>query len=107
MKKTDAQRQAEWERKYDSLEFVEWGKLGTCCVCGAEGSFGYPNHNHHVRPEGELPVGTGRKASARWICILCPGHHDEAHHGAKTLEAKYNLNLADEARKHWAEWTEE
>ena len=97
-------RAREWARAYDSPEFVEWGKMGQCCVCGAIGTPYKPNHNHHTKPEGELPVGTGRKADAKWVVVLCSLHHSEAHEGEESFGEKYGINLADEARKHWAKW---
>jgi len=98
MKKTDAQRQAEWERKYDSLEFIGWTHESPSVASGQS-----PCVCAHVTPDTGLPTGTGRKADACWIVPLTSKEHDEIHqHGERTFEAKYNLNLADEARKHWA-----
>ena len=51
-----------------------------------------------------MPVGSGRKADACWVVILCPTHHPEAHTGEKTLAAKHNLDLPREAQEHWGEW---
>ena len=103
-KRSAAKKRAEWPRAYDSDEFVEWGQLCECCACGRKGTIWAPNENHHIKPVGEIPVGTGRKADAKWILILCKAHHTEAHWGEQTFAGKYDLDLPFEARAHWATW---
>lgn len=101
-KRSAAKKRAEWERAHDSEAFVLWtqGRMSVAsglrgCVC------------HHVHPDVGLPVGGGRKADACWIVPITKDEHRELHGingGEKTFEAKWDINLADEAREHWAKW---
>lgn len=98
-KRTRAAKRAEWERAYDSVEFVLWTQSRVSvasglrdCVCS------------HVTPDEGLPSGTGRKADACWVVPLTLEEERDLHQGEQTFERKWGINLADEAREHWAAW---
>lgn len=85
---------ANWTRAYGSAERVAWVAAMPCAVCLR------PNcENAHVRSGG-----TGRKADACWIVPLCPLHHAELHRGAKTFQAKYRIDVLEEATITEARW---
>lgn len=45
--------------------------------------------------------GTGEKASDAFVIALCAGHHRESHHGEKSFERKYGLDLMGLAREFY------
>ncbi|MCK5316298.1 MAG: hypothetical protein KAJ55_00210 [Anaerolineales bacterium] len=98
-KRTAAQKRAEWERVYDSEAFVQWTQSRRSVASGRG-----PCVAAHVTPDEGLPSGTSRKADAYWIVPLTLEEERDKHRGEKTFEAKWGVNLANEAREHWANW---
>lgn len=91
---------AETVRAHGDVERREWMKRQPCVICGR-----VPSDAAHVKTGG-----TGRKADAQLTAPLCSdtacerGHHSEydgrKHAGGKrTFEAKYGVDMLDEARK--------
>ena len=100
-KRTRAQVKAEWKRAHDSEEFLSWTRERVSVASGLRGCI-----CHHVRNVGG-PTGAGRKPDACWIVPLTDEEHRELHyHGERTFERNWEINLADEAREHWAKWRE-
>ena len=101
-RRTRAQKRAEWLRAHDSEAFVRWTQSRVSVASGLRGCV-----CHHVHPDTEIPVGGGRKADACWIVPLTDAEHKQLHNGGeRTFERKWGINLADEAREHWARWRE-
>ena len=89
---------SEFLRAFGSVERTEWIARHGSIISG-----GGPCVNAHVRTGG-----MGRKADACWIVPLTWEEHNELHqHGAATFEAKYRVNLADEAARIESEWKRE
>jgi len=95
-------RTPEWERVYGSVERVRWIRESRSVASG-----GWPCVNAHVKPEGELPSGTGRKAGCEWIVPLTWEEHLELHQlGQRSFELKHELDLTAAARATAKKWTE-
>lgn len=93
---------AEWERVYDSEEFMQYTARSPSVASGKG-----PCVPHHVRPNLDPPAGTGRKPDAKWVVPLTDPEHNEGHQiGWETFEDKYGISLVEEAQAHWASWTE-
>ena len=99
-KRTAAKKKAEWERVYHSEAFVQWTQSRVSVASGRR-----PSVCAHVKPDSGLPSGMGRKADACWIVPLTLEEELEKHqYGEEWFERKWRINLADEAREHWAKW---
>lgn len=95
-------RPSERERVYGGEGFIRFTHHSRCVVCGYT-----PCEMAHVKPRGELPVGMGRKADAKWVVPLCFWHHREQHDiGYDTFQRKYERDLDLDAVAHWAKWRE-
>lgn len=73
-RKTKAESDAEWARKYHSPERREWVGRLPCCACGKKPTPRWPSENHHTWTEG-----TGRKGPYRAIVPLCRPCHRRHH----------------------------
>jgi hypothetical protein len=90
---------SEYARIYGGKARVEW-VASLPCVAAHHGCVG-PIQGHHIKTDG-----TSRKADARFIVPLCRFHHDEVHHGVASFQRKYGVNLAAEAERVDAAWTQ-
>lgn len=82
----------------DCPKHLAWVRRLPCAVRGSDCQG--PVHAHHVRDQSG--GGTGLKPADRWAVPLCggPGHHGELHqNGARTFEAKYQIDLRSLAVK--------
>jgi hypothetical protein len=79
---------------HGSEERVAWVRSQPCWICSQK-----PSENSHVKSGG-----MGRKADARHIVPLCHKHHDEHHHGHKTFQNKYGVDLEFAAQITDARW---
>lgn len=94
---------AEFRRVWDSEEFKQYTERSPSVISG----WG-PCVGHHVRPNPDPPAGAGRKPDAKWVVPVTFCEHQEIHGaGQETFEKKHGVNLADEAKEHWARWQRE
>lgn len=69
----------------------------------------YPTVCSHINPKdrGELPHGTGRKHGSEWTVPLTVDEEREMHRiGQDSFEAKYRVDLTDEAEHYERAWQE-
>jgi hypothetical protein len=92
-RRTAAELAEKFAHEYGSDERVKWIAHHGCLACAR-----IPCENHHTANGGK-----SKKAHHSTIVPLCFDHHEEAHHGVKSFEAKYARMLCDRTLKSWAE----
>jgi len=82
-----------------SERHLRWIRQQSCVVPGCRSTL--PIEAHHVRTAAN--AGTGRKPDDAFACPLCWEHHREHHLiGARSFEARYQLDLLAEAARYAA-----
>ena len=101
IKRVNAKRKAKnWSRAYGSEERVAFVKSLPCVFVGGSTLCAGVIANHHTATGGR-----GRKADANTIVPICTFHHLELHQvGANAMQARYDVQLAMEARLTERRW---